>query len=128
MAGSIPTTQGMPEKGVSSIICVLHRQSCGGETPPVRCGLSAVNVSPLAPRVDVNLRSEPATVAARYQPKGPAMNPHSLFFPGGILSRRDLFRLGGLGIGATLLPGTAAVLPAETNRGTARSVIFMWLA
>jgi hypothetical protein len=45
----------------------------------------------------------------------------------GILSRRDLLRLGGVGIGAALLPpGSAA--PTGTPSGSAKSVIFLWMA
>jgi hypothetical protein len=51
----------------------------------------------------------------------------------GLLSRRDLLRVGSLGIAATLLPtfGTQAASgrpPAANGAGTARSVILLWMA
>src|SRR5258708_5513757 len=50
--------------------------------------------------------------------------------PGGsqVFSRRDLFRLGGLGIGATLLPAAISAASATGPSGSARSIILLWLA
>src|SRR5262249_14195479 len=44
------------------------------------------------------------------------------------LTRRDLLRLGGLGIGATLLPAARGSAAQPQAAGSARSVIFLWLA
>ncbi len=50
----------------------------------------------------------------------------------GLLSRRDLVRLGGLGLGASLLPaGITTAAPSGPGRrqaGAARSVIVLWMA
>src|SRR5262245_28028389 len=49
----------------------------------------------------------------------------------GLLNRRDLLRVGSLGIAATLLPsGPAHVAPSTTRQspGSARSVILLWMA
>src|SRR5262245_56914973 len=50
----------------------------------------------------------------------------------GLLSRRDLLRIGPLGIAATLLPSgvspAAAALPPRARSGRARSVILLWMA
>jgi hypothetical protein len=42
----------------------------------------------------------------------------------GLLSRRDLLRVGSLGVAASLLPRAPAAVPA----GTARSVVLLWMA
>jgi hypothetical protein len=47
----------------------------------------------------------------------------------GFLSRRDLLRVGALGVAATALPtGFSAERPGAPSRATARSVIFLWMA
>src|SRR5262245_16203451 len=46
----------------------------------------------------------------------------------GFLTRRDLVRLGGLGLAASLLPAELAARQATAPAGSARSVIFLWLA
>src|SRR5262245_23140463 len=46
----------------------------------------------------------------------------------GFLTRRDLLRLGGLGIGATLLAAELGAAAPPHVAGSARSVIFLWLA
>src|SRR5437762_12942427 len=42
-----------------------------------------------------------------------------------VFSRRDMLRLGGVGLAASLLP---AELAAAQNAGSARSVILLWMA
>ena len=47
----------------------------------------------------------------------------------GLLARRDLLRIGSLGIAGTLLPGIAtAELARASNKPRARSVILLWMA
>src|SRR5262249_23536328 len=51
----------------------------------------------------------------------------------GLLNRRDLLRVGSLGVAATLLPsgpGQGAPTPSPTRQrpGSARSVILLWMA
>jgi hypothetical protein len=45
-----------------------------------------------------------------------------------LLSRRDLFRLAGVGVAATLLPAGSEAAPPAGRSGTARSVIVLWMA
>jgi hypothetical protein len=50
-------------------------------------------------------------------------------FASGLLSRRDLLRVGPLAVAATLLPaGRGQATPAQDPRGSARSVIVLWMA
>src|SRR5947199_3899231 len=44
----------------------------------------------------------------------------------GLLSRRDLLRVGSLGLASTFLPGTTAA--AEKPTGHAKAVIVLWMA
>jgi hypothetical protein len=46
----------------------------------------------------------------------------------GLLNRRDLLRLGSLGIAASLLPADVSSAASSVSRHSARSVIFLWLA
>lgn len=46
----------------------------------------------------------------------------------GLLSRRDLLRAGGLGIGATLLPGELSAASRSATPASARSVILLFMA
>jgi hypothetical protein len=50
-------------------------------------------------------------------------------FAGGLLTRRDLLRVGPLSVAATLLPaGQGRATPTQAPRGPARSVIVLWMA
>jgi hypothetical protein len=46
----------------------------------------------------------------------------------GLLSRRDLLRVGALGVGAAVVPHPLQAAPAPHGRGTAKSVILLWMA
>src|SRR5436309_227680 len=46
----------------------------------------------------------------------------------GLLNRRDLLRVGCLGIAGSLVPAAVGATPARRPNATARSVILLWMA